>query len=134
VRLFARAFVVWLAIAAAETVHGVVRTMYVAPVVGDFPARQIAVFTGSAIIIAIAWLAAPWLRTTHTRNLLAVGLLWVALMIAFELALGRLVFGYAWSRLAEDFDIANGGLLGIGMIVIAFAPLIGARLRARTRR
>jgi hypothetical protein len=43
--LWMRAFVVWLAIAAAETIHGVLRTMYVAPIVGDFTARQIAVFT-----------------------------------------------------------------------------------------
>lgn len=131
--LWVRAFAIWLAIAAAETIHGVLRTMYVAPIVGDFTARQIAVFTGSAIIIAIAWLAAPWLRATQTRQLVGVGLLWVALMLAFEIALGRLVFGYAWSRLAEDFDIASGGLLGLGMIVIALAPLIGARLRSRRR-
>ncbi len=131
--LWLRAFAVWLAIAAAETIHGVLRTMYVAPIVGDFTARQIAVFTGSAIILAIAWLAAPWLRATQTRRLIAVGSFWVALMLAFELALGRLVFGYAWSRLAEDFDIANGGLLGLGLIVLAFAPLIGERLHARRR-
>jgi hypothetical protein len=43
------------------------------------------------------------------------------------------VFGYGWSRLAEDFDIASGGLLGVGMIVIALAPLIGAKLRGRNR-
>jgi hypothetical protein len=70
---------------------------------------------------------------TQPWRLIAIGLFWVVLMLTFEVALGRLVFGYAWSRLAEDFDLAHGGLLGIGMLVIAVAPLIGSRLRSRRR-
>jgi hypothetical protein len=38
---------------AAEIVHGIARTLWLAPVVGDFRARQIAVFSGSLLILLI---------------------------------------------------------------------------------
>lgn len=38
-----RAFLAWLVIIAAETVHGVLRGLLLVPLVGDLPARQIGV-------------------------------------------------------------------------------------------
>lgn len=34
------AFVVWLVMTAAETVHGILRTLLLAPRIGDFPAAR----------------------------------------------------------------------------------------------
>jgi hypothetical protein len=53
-RTLLRALVVWLLIVAAEVVHGIARALWLEPRVGDFRARQIGVFTGSAMILAIA--------------------------------------------------------------------------------
>ena len=36
-----RAFLVWLVIIAAETVHGILRGVLLVPIVGDLPARQV---------------------------------------------------------------------------------------------
>jgi hypothetical protein len=38
---------VWLLLMAAEVVHGAVRALFLAPAVGDFRARQLAVFSGA---------------------------------------------------------------------------------------
>ena len=46
-----RAFLVWLLIIAIESVHGTLRVLFLQPLVGDFRARQIAVFTGSLPLI-----------------------------------------------------------------------------------
>ena len=50
---------VWLLLAAAEVLQGIVRVRLLNRRVGDHRARQIAVFTGSEIILAIAWFSAP---------------------------------------------------------------------------
>jgi hypothetical protein len=131
--LWLRALAVWVGIVAAETVHGTLRTSWLAPQVGDFRARQIAVFTGSLIVVAIAWLSIRWLRAPGTGALLAVGLLWAALTLGFDLVLGRFVFGYAWQRMAEDFDVAHGGLLPFGILVLAASPLVATKLRGPAR-
>jgi hypothetical protein len=51
--MMARALAVWLLIISAEVVHGTLRTLFLAPLIGDFHARQVSVFTGSAIILTI---------------------------------------------------------------------------------
>lgn len=124
-----RALVLWLIIALAETLHGILRVKLLNRRVGDHRARQIGVFTGSGIIVVIAYLSAPWLGAFSAGQLLGIGLLWLLLMLAFEIALGRLVFHASWPRIAADFDIRQGGLLAIGMAVLFLAPWIAAKLR-----
>ena len=57
-----------------------------------------------------------------------MGGLWLVLMLAFEIGLGRLVFHASWDRIASDFDLRRGGCLGFGMLVLLAAPLLAAKL------
>jgi hypothetical protein len=114
---------------AAEVVHGIARSLWLEPRVGDFRARQIAVFTGSAMILAIALVFSRWIGARGSRQLLGVGLLWLSLMLGFEILFGHFVFGYSWERIASDYDPRQGGLLSIGMAALTAAPLAAARLR-----
>jgi hypothetical protein len=45
---------VWLCIIVVEMLHGIARTVFLAPAVGDFRARQVAVFTESFLILVVA--------------------------------------------------------------------------------
>jgi hypothetical protein len=125
-----RAVAVWLLLMAAEVVHGTARTLWLAPHVGDFRARQVAVFSGSLLILLIASLTIRWIRVRGLSALVSIGILWVALTLAFEITLGRLALGYSWKRLASDYDLREGGLLPIGLLVMAMSPWLAARLRS----
>lgn len=96
---------------------------------GAFRSGQIGVVVASAIILLIACGAARWLGLKDTRTLLRVGVLWLVLMLAFELGAGHYVFGLSWGVLGAEYDLAHRGLLTLGMIVLVFAPLIAARWR-----
>ena len=124
-----RAFLIWLLIAAAEVMHGIVRVRLLNRRVGDHRARQIGVFTGSGIILVISWFTVPWLGASTTGELFAAGLLWLALMLALEVGFGRLVLRASWQRIAADFDFRQGGLLSIGMLVLLLAPVVIGKLR-----
>ncbi|MDB5842831.1 MAG: hypothetical protein JWP79_141 [Polaromonas sp.] len=126
-----RALALLALIIVAEVANGTVRTLFVAPLVGDFTARQIGTATGCMLIGLIAWFGSPWLRATNARAQWAVGLLWLTLMLGFELAVGRLVAGASWQRLAEDYNLARGGLLGLGMLWLLCAPRLAAAVRRR---
>ena len=112
-----------------ETVHGVLRTALLAPLVGDFPARQIGVFIGSLLILTIAYLSIRWIRAYTNAQLIAVGLMWLALTVLFEFDLGLFVLGLSWERMASDYDLRRGGLLPLGLVVLMLSPLIAAKLR-----
>lgn len=125
--LAARAFAVWVLLMTAEVAHGILRTLLLTPAVGDFRGRQIGVFTGSLLILVITALTIRWIRARGPRTLVMIGGAWVVLTLAFEIGLGRLVFGYSWERLGSDYNVLRGGLLPIGFVVLASAPLIAAR-------
>ena len=120
---------VWLVIMAVEVVHGVARTLLLAPIVGDFRARQIAVFTGSVLILAVAALFIRWMKPIGLGGALAIGAVWLSLTLVFEVAFGRVVVRATWSRIASDYDLAHGGLLPIGLLIETCAPAIAARFR-----
>jgi hypothetical protein len=124
-----RTVFVWLLLMATETVHGVARTVWLSPAVGDFRARQIAVFTGSVLIVLIACLTIRWFPVRNRRTLFSIGTLWVVLTLLFEIGLGRFVLGLSWQRLASDYNILEGGVLPIGLLVMASSPWLAARIR-----
>lgn len=127
--LWLRAFLIWWLLVATEVVHGTLRTLLLTPALGDLRARQLSVFTGSFLILAIACLTIRWLGARSRPALLAVGLLWLALMLTFEIVLGRVLLGYPWARIPADYDLGHGGLLPLGMLILTLSPLIAARLR-----
>jgi hypothetical protein len=129
VRCLVRGAIVWLLLIGAEVVHGIARTLWLAPVVGDVRARQIAVFSGSLLILFIASVTIRWMRVPTKRLLVAIGVLWVVLTVGFEIGFGRLVLDASWSRLASDYDLTEGGLLPIGLLVMAISPWLAARTR-----
>ncbi len=124
-----RAGAVWLLLIAVEVIHGIARTFLLAPVVGDFRARQIAVFTGSALILAFAFLFIRWIGPARRGDALGIGVLWLVLTLAFELAFGRIVVGASWARIGSDYNLARGGLLPIGLLIETLAPALAARRR-----
>jgi len=129
--LVVRALVVWLVMMGVEFAHGGLRTIFLSPLLGDFRARQVSVFSGSVLIVLIACLFARWLRAETTAARLMVGFFWLGLTLLFELSLARYVFRRSWESLASDFNLLKGGLLPIGLVVLTLSPLLAARLRTR---
>ena len=128
IALVGKAVVVWVLIAIVEVVHGILRVRFLNRRVGDRRARQIAVFTGSGLILIIAWALVPWINPSTVEQCYWIGLLWFVLMLAFEIGFGRFVFRAPWKRLLSDFNFRQGGLLSIGMAILFFAPLIAAKI------
>jgi hypothetical protein len=125
--VIARALLVWLLLMAAETIHGALRNLFLVPAVGDFHARQLGVVIGSVLILAITVLTIGWIGPTSDRSALSIGMLWLALTVAFEFIIGR-ALGRPWKALLADYDLTRGGLLSLGMIILALAPWVAARL------
>jgi len=124
-----RSLALWLLLIAAEILHGIARGILLVPHVGEFRSNQIGVFTGSLIILVIALATVRWIGAKQPAQLLGIGVLWLALTLAFEFLFGRFVVGASWERLAADYNILEGGLLPLGMIVLMLSPWIAGRVR-----
>lgn len=124
-----RALTVWFLIIFAESIHGMLRQIFLAPLVGDFPARLLAVFTAMLVIFLITYIFIRWIAAPTQKSLLSIGLIWVVLTVLFEFILGFLILGYTWERMFEDYDISRGGLMGFGLLFMFFAPYLADKLR-----
>jgi len=124
-----RGFAIWLLIILAESIHGTLRQLLIAPMIGDLPARRIAFFVGILLIFLIAYWFIRWISAPSTKSLFAVGVMWMILTLLFEFGLGIFVFNFSLERMLEDYDISRGGLMGLGLVFVVLAPYLAARLR-----
>ncbi len=125
-----RALAYWLMIITAESVTGTLRRLFLLPAVGALRAHQAGVAAGCVIIFTGAWLLAGRSGFFSRSGLLLTGALWVVLTTLFEFGLGMLV-GYSRERMIADYDLSQGGLMGLGLLFMLLAPLLAARIRGR---
>jgi lipoprotein signal peptidase len=123
-----RATLVWMLIMLAETGHGMVREVFIAPVIGGFRARQIGVLVACVLIFVIAWLTTRWMNASTRRQQLTIGAYWVLLTLLFEFVLGRAT-GASWSRLLSDYNPARGGVMLLGLAFMFITPWLTRKLR-----
>lgn len=109
-------------------VHGALREHWLTPRVGELRARQLGCVTGSVLVLAVTWLALPWLALETGGAQVRVGLLWLVLTIAFEGVFGRAVAGLPRRRLLHDYDVRRGRLWTAVLATTFLAPWIAARL------
>lgn len=121
-----RVVVVWLLIIAAESVSGALREVFLTPRIGPVMAHQIGVLVGCVVIFAIAWFLLRWMQVITVSRQLVAGLVWVLLTLVFEWALG-LALGVPPEAFKADFDPAQGGLMGLGLLFMLCTPaLVGS--------
>jgi len=123
-----RALAVWALIALAETVHGVLRGLFLVPALGEAAAQRIGFVVGSALVLGVAVLCSRWLGAYTPAAWARAGALWLLLMLGFEVLIGRLR-GFGWARIAAEFDPSQGGTMLFGLLLMALAPWLAARLR-----
>lgn len=124
-----RAVLVWMLFILAESVQGALRRTLMSPGL-EMLVRQASVVVGVVLIFAITWFAMRWLRIRSNAGALAVGVFWVALTVAFEVVLGR-VMGAPWSRILGDYDLSQGSLMPLGLLAMALTPWMVRRLQTR---
>jgi hypothetical protein len=123
-----RALAVWALIALAETVHGVLRGLLLVPALGEMVAQRIGFAVGCGLVLAVAWMCSGWLAARTPAAQAKTGLLWMLLMLGLEIVVG-LLRGMDAARIAAEFDPGQGGLMLYGLLLLAAAPWLAARLR-----
>lgn len=126
--VYLRAFLVWLIIIVAETLHGILRNLFLAPRIGDFRARQVGVFIATFLIFIISLFFIKFIKATDKKQLLFIGVGWVVLTLLFEVSLGRFLH-LSWNRILSDYNLLKGGLMPIGLLFMMLSPLAAAKVR-----
>jgi hypothetical protein len=127
--LLLKSIIVWLIFILSESLNGTIRTFWLVPSVGDPLAHYLSLMTGMLIVLSIALLFIRWLGVVRVPQLLGISGLWMGLTLAFEIFLGRFILNYYWGEIWADYDLSQGGLMAFGLLWIALAPLIAAKIQ-----
>jgi len=117
-------------LAAAETLHGIVRAAVLVPRIGKKTALKVAIVTGSLLAFALCWWRVPAMGTTAMLPLLGIGAVLALFMAAFDIALSRWLLRRPWSRVLEDFNPATGNYLLFGLLLLASFPWLVMQLQS----
>ena len=118
-----------VALAGAEMLHGIARTLFLLPRVGKERAQQVGIVTGSLLAFAVCYLVVPSLGLSTLPQLLSLGLFLSAFMASFDVAVARLAMRRPWRSVAGDFDPRNGNYLVFGLALLLFFPWLAVALR-----
>ena len=124
-----KAIAVWLAILVCAVANGGLREAVLVPAFGKTIASLVSGVLLSAIVIAIAVVAVPWLGARTTSECVYVGFLWLGLTLAFEFGFGRLVQHRPWQQLFQAYTFREGNLWPVVLVVTLIAPLLAVRIR-----
>ena len=120
---------IWLLIMLAAITNGMLRESLLEPALGTEAALLLSGILLMLIIFAMSWLFAPLFGRSNTSTWLAVGLLWVALTLAFEYRFGHFVAGIPWDEIDRVFDLRSGNLFSLALLAAFLSPWLAARLR-----
>lgn len=116
-----------LALASAETLHGVIRAAVLVPRIGKARALQVSIVSGSLLAYLLCAVLVPPIGITSGRVLLALGLLLAGFMATFDIVLGRLVLKRPWKKIFEEFDPRSGNYLLVGLLLLISFPYLVMR-------
>ncbi|MBQ0941936.1 hypothetical protein KAK07_01170 [Ideonella sp. 4Y16] len=118
-----------LLLASAETLHGIARTLWVAPRLGKQRAQRWSVLSGSLLAFALCWWRVPGFGLQGAAPHLVLGAVLALFMAAFDLALLRWVMRRSWRVALQDLDPRHGNLLLLGLGALFTTPWLTSVLR-----
>ena len=122
--MFARAGLIWFGIMLTAILNGAFRDLLLVPRLGDLGARAISCLTLASAILIFTWMSLPWIRPASMTDAWRIGLLWLAMTLAFEFGSGHYIFGTPWQTLLADYNLLAGRLWILVLITTLTAPAL----------
>jgi len=109
--------------------NGTLREKIYGPHVPELLAHQVSSVLLMVLLAIYLWLLTCFFRIESASQGLVIGLLWLALTVAFEFLFGHLVMGHSWTVLLDDYNLAKGRTWALVLIWTAVAPYVFYRIR-----
>lgn len=126
-----RATLVWFLTAVMAIGNGLFRNEVLMPLLGQELALPASGITLAIIVLFVTYLAYPFLKADTAVARWLVGLQWVTMTLLFEFLFGHYVVGKSWAVLMRTFNILEGDLFLLVLLVTLTAPNLVMRYREK---
>ena len=122
--MWLRALAVWVLVLVIAILNGAIREGILRPAWGTRVAHVVSTVSLSILILIAAWMTGPFARYPTTAAAWGVGVLWVVLTLGFEFLGGHFLFGKTWEVLLADYDLVQGRIWPLVLVVTLIAPVL----------
>jgi len=119
----------WFPMLALAVANGALRQLTFGKRMSELRAHQLSTGIGSFILGGFIWFVIQSWPPASSSQAVSIGLIWVALTVAFEFAMGRFLRHRPWQQLLQDYDLAAGRVWSLLLLWIGLAPYLFFRLR-----
>jgi hypothetical protein len=123
-----KASCLWLGFLAVAVAGGLLREKFLIPALGPLAGRAVGTILVSLIIFALIYVYIGKLTRVTRAALVKLGLAWTLATLAFEFLFGHYVMQQSWPSLWADYNVFQGRLWPLVLIVTLLGPLVARRL------
>jgi hypothetical protein len=122
----------WLLLLVAAIINGVIRQSLFIGRMSELHAHQLSTLSGIILFGVIIWgLHRMWPLASAAQAWI-VGVVWLALTLAFEFLFFHYVGGKSWEALLNDYNILEGRLWPLLLLWVMIAPYVMHRVGRRS--
>ena len=126
---YVNAFGVWLGFLAVAIGGAFIREKFLEPELGPLGGRALGTLLVGAMIFGLIYVYVGRLKGATRVSLVKLGLFWTILTIAFEFLFGHYGMGHSWDSLWADYNLLQGRLWPLVLLVTLFGPLLARKMR-----
>jgi len=119
----------WIPMVFIALANGALRDGWYGKHLGALQAHQVSTVSSVVLFGVYIWVVVRLWRPASGGQALIIGLVWLALMAAFELLLGHDVARGPWSRLLQDYNLFAGRVWLVVLVWVTIAPSLFYRLQ-----
>jgi lysylphosphatidylglycerol synthetase-like protein (DUF2156 family) len=119
----------WIPMVPIAIANGAMREALFRKRLGELRAHQLSCATGILLFALYVWALVRIWPPASSGQALAIGIIWLALTVAFEFSFGHFARGLSWGELLSDYNILAGRLWVLVLLWVTVAPYIFYRLQ-----
>lgn len=124
-----KALGIWALILVCAIANGALREAFLIPRFGLHASLPLSGLLLCTCIGATSFVLVPRLRESRLLARAGIGVLWLAMTLAFEFGFGRLVERRSWESLFEAYTFKDGNLWLLVLLVTLISPILAPATR-----
>ncbi len=119
----------WIPMVFIAIANGVLRQAWYGKYLSELHAHQLSTLIGALLFVVYIRVVIRFWEPSSAGQAITIGLVWLALTVAFEFLFGHFVVGHPWTRLLQDYNLFAGRVWSLLLVWVMVAPYVFYRLR-----